>query len=481
MRLKRVAGPQLSDVAIIGGGFSGVCLALELLEQADSSFSVALIERGPCRGRGVAYSTQYPGHLLNVPARNMSALARDPDHFLRWARGNFDSGAQPGDFLSRRLYGDYVESLLSDAIAKHRGQIVWKRNSAISLERRGGVAEIKLDHGETILASKIVLALGNFAPSEIRVSEKVLAGDHFTQNPWLWHAFDRIPTDGEVLLVGSGLTSVDVLLSLRSYGFKGTVHMLSRHGLLPQQHKTTSAWPEFWRPGSPKTARGLLRLVREQVRAAESQGKDLRSVVDALRPATQLIWRSLPLHERARFLRHLQHYWDVHRHRIAPAIGGFLAHQIQSGHLLTHAGRIIDFSETDKGVTITYRERKTQKVQRLQVAHVINCTGPQIDCRKVNSPLVSGLLRRGLVRPDPLYLGIDSTQDGALIDGGGAASNWLFAIGPFRKGTLWESIAVPELREQACSLASLLLCGDDYGDVHPHSNRTGIDQETSAV
>jgi uncharacterized NAD(P)/FAD-binding protein YdhS len=411
----------------------------------------------------------------------MSALARDPDHFLHWARRNFDSGAQPGDFLPRRLYGDYVESLLNDATRKHRGQLAWKRSSAIGLERRSGVAEITLSDGDKLLASKIVLALGNFAPSELRVSGKVLAGNHFTQNPWLWPAFDRIPTDGEVLLVGSGLTSVDVLLSLRSYGFKGTVHMLSRHGLLPQQHKTTSTWPQFCRPGSPKTARGLLRLVREQVSAAESQSKDWRSVVDALRPATQLIWRSLPLHERARFLRHLQHYWDVHRHRIAPAIGGFLAHQIQSGRLLIHAGRIIDFSETDKGVTITYRERKTQKAQRLQVAHVINCTGPQIDCRKVNSPLVSGLLRRGFARPDPFYLGIDCTQDGALIDDGGAASSWLFAIGPFRKGTLWESIAVPELREQACSLASLLLCGDDYRDVHPHSYRTAVDQETSPV
>ena len=480
MRFKTEPGTQIFDVAIIGGGFSGVCLALELLERADSSFSIALIERGPCRGRGVAYSTQHPGHLLNVPARNMSALAGDPDHFLRWARGNFDSGAQPGDFLPRRLYGDYVESLLSDAIAKHRRQIVWKRNSAISLERRSGVAEITLSDGETILASKIVLALGNFAPSEIRVSGKILAGDHFTQNPWSCDAFDRIPSDGEVLLVGSGLTSVDALLSLRSYGFKGTVHMLSRHGLLPQPHEATSAWPEFWHPGSPKTARGLLRIVREHIRAAESQGKDWRSVVDALRPASQLIWRSLPLKERARFLRHLQHYWDVHRHRIAPAIGGFLKHQIDGGHLLRHAGRITDFSETDEGVTITYRERKTQKVQRFRVAHVINCTGPQIDCRKVNSPLVSGLLRRRLVRPDPLYLGIDSTQDGALIDGLGAASNWLFAIGPFRKGRLWESIAVPELREQACSLTSLLLCSDDYGDVHPHSH-TGVDQETSAV
>src|SRR5205809_2119006 len=126
MRLKSETGRQAFDVAIIGGGFSGVCLALELLEQADSSFSVILIERGLRPGRGIAFGTRHVGHLLNVPARNMSALAGDPDHFLHWARLNFDSGVQPEDFLPRRLYGDYVESLLNEAAGKHRGRIFGK-------------------------------------------------------------------------------------------------------------------------------------------------------------------------------------------------------------------------------------------------------------------------------------------------------------------------------------------------------------------
>jgi len=197
------------DIAIIGG-FTGATLAAQLLSRADRPLSVALIDRGPGRARGVAYSTQDSVHLLNVPAQNMSASDDDPEHFLRWARFNFDSGAQPGDFLPRRLYGQYLESALASA-ELHCDQFVWMRDEAVRITRATGKSQITLRSGQNIFADRVVLALGNFPPGDLR-----LPGNHsrhgFVSNPWAVDALDGIPPDGSVLLVGSGLTSVDMVL-----------------------------------------------------------------------------------------------------------------------------------------------------------------------------------------------------------------------------------------------------------------------------
>jgi uncharacterized NAD(P)/FAD-binding protein YdhS len=252
-----------------------------------------------------------------------------------------------------------------------------------------------------------------------------------------------------------------MVISLLSRGFRGTIHMLSRHGLLPQQHTKNTRCRPFQSPKFPKTARGLLRLVRKSILAAEGQGDDWRSVIDSLRSLTPTIWQSLSRKEQSRFLRHLRPYWDTHRHRIAPEIGEILQYQLGNGRVQMHAGRITGFEEASTGVQITYGDHKTQKTQRLQVDHVINCTGPQTDCRKIDSPLLSNLLRQGLVRPDPLLLGLDCSHEGALIDTEGVPSGSLFAVGPSPKGSLWESVAVPELRAQANDLAILLAAQDD--------------------
>jgi len=464
MALKRYTAERAGfDVAIIGGGFSGACLARELLDKAASSFRIALIEPSPCRGRGVAYGTQDPKHLLNVSAENMSAFADDPNHFLSWAKLNYDSGVQPDDFLPRRLFGDYSESLLTAVLRKYSRQIRWERDEAIDLRNRGNLAEITLRNGRRLITKQVVLALGNFPPAELRLNGKALSGPYVTQNPWGINALEGVPLEGEILLVGSGLTSVDMVLSLRSRGFQGTIHMLSRHGLLPQQqHTKTPGFRSTWTAEFPRTTRGLLRLVRKTIRTAEHHGHDWRCVIDSLRSQTPGIWQSLSLKERSRFLRHLRTYWDAHRHRIAPKIGRVLDYQIRTGQVQTHAGRIIGFEETSDGAEVTYRERSSQKLTHLAVEQVVNCTGPEMDCRKLESPLLASLLLLGLIRPDPLHLGLDCTEQGTLIDAEGVASDFLFTIGPSRKGVVWETVAVPELRTQASDLASSLLARRDH-------------------
>src|SRR5208283_4105244 len=253
------------------------------------------------------------------------------------------------------------------------------------------------------------------------------------------------------------LTSVDLVMALRGREFRGTIHIISRRGLLPQPHKSAAPWPPFWNESAPRTARGLTRLVRDQVRVAAMQGVDWRAVIDSLRPFTQRIWRLLPLSEKRRFLRHVRPYWEVHRHRVAPEIGGLIGNQLLNGQLQIHSGRITRYSEDADGVAVTYRDRDTGKKRRLRVARVINCTGPEADCRKLDDPLLCSLRNQRLSRPDPLFLGLDVSDDGALIDAYGVPSHFLYAVGPARKGSLWETTAVPEIRTQILELAQHLV------------------------
>jgi uncharacterized NAD(P)/FAD-binding protein YdhS len=273
---------------------------------------------------------------------------------------------------------------------------------------------------------------------------------------------------------------VDVAIALRARGFRGTIHLLSRRGLLPQNHKATAIWTPFWDENSPRTVRGLLRLIRAHVEVAENSGSGWRAVIDSLRPFTQAIWRALPGAERRRFLRHVRPYWEVHRHRVAPEIGVPLATQIQNGQVETHAGRITAYSEDVDGVGVTYCDRSTGEIKSLRVARVINCTGPEADCRRIENPLLTNLLRQKAVRPDPLFLGLDTAEDGALIDGRGEPSDFLYSLGPSRKGGLWESTAVPEIRVQAAHLATLLLAAREQMEHKLIRGETGAGLHSAA-
>ncbi len=415
-----------------------------------------LVERRPVPGRGVAYGTQFEGHLLNVRAKNMSAYADAPDHFVKWAQRHYCSSVKADDFLPRPVYGQYVSSQLREAISLSASAFRCIQGEAVSLEQVADRCLIHLANGQALLADKVVLALGNFPPADLQIPGKTTASARYVANPWSPNALNDSAADRSVLLVGSGLTAVDVTLELRARGFEGTIHILSRRGLLPQRHAAVP-FPPFQMDHTPQTVRGLLRMIRLQVKNAEERGSNWREVIDSLRPVTQQIWRSLPQVEQRRFLRHLRTYWDIHRHRIADRIADQLTSQLRSGQIQMHAGRITEYHEVDETVDITYRVRKSGDIRKLRVDRVVNCTGPDGDFRRVGSRLLSNLMQRELARPDELALGLDIADDGTVLNAQGSPSNFLYALGPLRKGKLWESIAVPELRVQVAELASLLV------------------------
>ncbi len=383
------------------------------LSRLAPNLSITVIDKNPIPARGLAYGTEHDCHLLNVPAGDMSAFPDEPDHFLKWARRNWatQSGTQDGDspvhatsFLPRSLYGRYLSFLLYETKAESNTtgnpRLEWIRDEVTGLKRDEGGIAVQRQSGPPLLTQTVVLALGNFPPGNLGIPGLTSSSRHYVHLAWSKAALTALSENenNDVLLVGSGLTSVDMAIALHAKGFRGRIHLLSRHGLIPHCHKRTSPWPRFWNEHSPRTTRGLLHLIRDQVDAASDTGRDWRAVMDSLRPLIQQVWQSLSIPEQRRFLRHVKCYWEVHRHRVAPEIGGIFSSMIASGQVQIHAGRITRYSENAEAAEVTFRHRSTGITQSLRVARVINCSGPQTDCRKIDSPLLASLAEQGLIR-----------------------------------------------------------------------------------
>ena len=453
------------DIAVVGAGFSGTMVAVHLLRLARSSSAevqVSLYEQGGAPGRGHAYGTTSPIHLLNVPAGRMSAFADSPGHFLEWARARGGT-IQPGAFLPRHRYGEYLAEILSRETKASEGRLGIHSAEVLDVESAGDGLRLRFRSGPARSASQVVLATGHPLPAPpIPLDRAVLDGGRYKENPWDSAALDQLPDDASLLLIGSGLTAVDVLLESRRRGFRGVIHLLSRRGLLPLPHGGSDApHPEIAADFPRGRLLPMMKRLRNEVARAEKSGESWRSSVDALRPATQELWRSLGPEERRRFLRHPRAYWEVHRHRVAPEIDEKVKVELQSRGVVRHAARIVAIDAGRDALRITIAPRGAASEQSLLVQRVINCTGPNTGVEMCRSPLTLTLLKAGVCRPDELGIGLACDADGALVDGAGRVSDRLFTLGPLRKGELWESTAVPELRVQAERLARRLLGGRD--------------------
>ena len=446
-------------VAIVGGGASGVLTAVHLLRRR-APVRIVLLEEGPLLGRGVAYGISCDAHLLNVPAVGMSAYPDDPRHFLRWARERHPD-VHAGAFLPRRLYGEYLEWCLQDEIAgaRRRTPFTAVQGRVVGVAAGPAGAGLRLADGETIWASQVVLAMGNSVGEHGGGAE---AGG--VRDAWQPGLTDSLPGGRPIVLIGTGLTAVDVILSLENAGFSGPIHAISRRGLLPQAHRALAseqgvalaAVPPGVAPvglAQPDRARQLLAAVRAEIRVAAALGHDWRTVVDGLRPRTQGLWAALPEAEQARLHRHALRYWEVHRHRMAPEIAERVDGLRQAGRLQISAGRILSIRPTTQGAAVTVRLRGGRADAVLEAGAVIRCTGPREALDTVGDPLLDGLFAVGDARPGPLGLGLAVDAEGRLLDRAGRPSEVLSAIGPLRRGTLLETTAIPEIREQAAELA----------------------------
>lgn len=438
---------RIEHVAIIGAGFSGTLQAINLLRHKGPR--ATLIERAT-PGLGLAYGAAHPSHVLNVRAGNMSAFPDQPEHFAEWlaARGVANAG---NAFAARVTYGTYLRELLNAAVAGSDGRLTVVRGEVTGLDQRADGVALALADGRRLAADAAVLAVGNLPPHDPPGLDPVgLPDDLYKGDPWAGDIADGLSDADTVLVIGTGLTMIDVALMLESRGFGGRIVALSRRGLLPRRHEAGAAWERIdERPATVASA--LVRRVR--TRAAEI---GWRNAVDELRPFTQPMWANASEAERGRFLRHLRPWWDVHRHRLAPQVADRLAAMEARGQLQVVAGKTLGFAAADGGATLHWRPRGADAAQALKVRRVVNCTGPLGDLGRTTDPLLVALRESGAIRPDAAHLGIDVNGAGEVIGVDGRANPRLFALGPMTRGAFWEIVAVPDIRRQTWDVARRL-------------------------
>lgn len=442
---------SVQRVLVVGAGFSGLLTAIHLLARAE--VEVVLVERAEAFGRGAAYATGNPEHLLNVRLGNMSAFPDRPDHLQRWLEA---TGRDPGHdgFIARGVYGDYLQALLAEAAGAGGARLRLVHGEAIDLRPEADGWLVYLQEGGQARADAVVLAPGNLEPlTPPGLDARLLTGRRYVADPWRGAA--DLPHEARrVLLIGTGLTMVDVALALRAPGRRITA--LSRRGLLPRAHAPAgpiaAAPPSrgYW-GGDPAT---VLRRLRRRARDG-----DWRVAMDEVRHAARDIWRGWTPGERAAALRHLRPWWDVHRHRLAPSVAEALDGLLAAGELTVAAGRIVALEPDCGEVALTWRPRGGADTLRQGFDAVVNCTGPLGDVRHSRSVLIRNLLARGLVSPDPHGLGARVDDACRLLAADDEPTAGLYAVGPLTRGAFWEMTSVPDLRVQARDVAGAVIRG----------------------
>ena len=435
-----------NTVAVIGGGASGTLAAAHLARVArrrGTRLQLLLIDPAPV-GQGVAYSTTDPQHRLNVPAKNMTAWPEDPDHFLRWVHEHVSADFPADGFVARMHYRDYLAHVLDDAVRTAQGvQLTHVRARATDLRRHGRRLRVTFDDGTSRPIDAAVLATGHDAPSTSWAPAALSRSARFVADPWAGAREPSVPAGGQVLLVGAGLTMADMAMRWGRAGVR--VHVTSRHGMLPLPHAdeaSACALPAAL-PEGPLSLSSARRLVFSHIRTTG----DWRAAIDGLRPVTSDLWQRLDDAGREAFLRIGARRWDRARHRVDPAIHAWLEQRRTDGALETHRGGVVAAVETESGLDVTLGDGT-----RVHVDTVVNCTGADGSVRTNADPLVMNLLESGLARPGMLDLGFATDTAGRLA-AAGATPAAIWAIGPLRRGQLWESTAIPEIRSQAADLA----------------------------
>ncbi|WP_029912829.1 FAD/NAD(P)-binding protein [Caulobacter sp. UNC358MFTsu5.1] len=441
-------------VAVIGAGFSGVMTALHLLRQSDR-VKVPLIERRSPIGLGPAYATDDPAHRLNVRAGNMSAWPDRPDDFALWLKDQaLDVG--PGGFATRGDYGRYLQRQLASLAGGPEavGRLLITPDEITAIAPDGDGWTLTCGMGRPLAADAVVLALGNPPPRPPdAVGPDLEASDAYVADPWRWDPATAPAGRGPILLLGSGLTMIDAALSLDRLAPGRPLIALSRRGLTPREHLGEPPSPL---PAPPDASLSPVQAVAWLRAAADQHG--WRTAIDALRPASQDLWRGWSLKRRAAFLRHARAFWDVHRHRLSPQIAEQVARMRTDGRLRVLAGKLerVDVLEGGRAGAV-WRPRGETDAWRLEADLVVNCTGPSADVERSTEPLLAALADRGLIRADPLRLGLDIDSGHRVIHAGGRPHATLFAVGPITRGALWEINAVPDIRVQAVQVAAAVL------------------------
>ncbi len=453
-----------THVTIIGAGFCGTALVRELSRlDADADVRITLVGVADTFGSGIAYGAARPEHLLNVRAKDLGIDPDDPGGFSDFLKLG-EGGRQ--EFLPRLAYGDYLRTHLQQAIDAASFPVERLGEEAVALERNvGGGFRVFLASGEALHSDVVVLAIGALPPQSLPgIGPRLGVHPRYIGWPWQGPVLEQIAPNARILVVGTGLTMVDVAITLAARDHHGPITAISRRGLAPQAHTVLPATSLELPPNLHKALRDHdLAAVLRGIRQLTAVLEDWRRVIDALRPYLQPFWRGLAPAARARFLRHLRPYWEAARHRVAPAAHARLQAMQQLGRLQIRPARLLRARLVEDGLEAVLRERGRDDAISERYDVLIRATGLDTDVDRTSDPLVSSLREAGLLLPDELGLGLKVDPALRVVDSAGAPVAGLYCVGPLLRGELWEITAVPELRSTCRRLATQLLADDATG------------------
>jgi uncharacterized NAD(P)/FAD-binding protein YdhS len=457
-------------IIIVGGGFTGTMTLANLLRygsQAELPLHIVMIDRQPAFGEGIAYRTNDSRHLLNVPAGRMSAWPDLPDDFLGFAQAK-DPSVRSGDFLPRKVYGQYIRQTLRE-LAESSGdrlsaEVIHDEATCLTPTSASGWS-VQTSAGRIIQADLAVITIGHRPPDDPLAGRWIGPRHRFIADPWAALVLSQIGPDEPVLLLGSGLTAVDAILTLNRSDRAAPLIVVSRRGLMPMSHlrepKPAADVSELvarWLDSATRlTVHQLVSTLRGQIASAEKAGIDWRQVIDGLRPMIPKVWERLSMSERKRFLCRVRSFWEVHRHRMSPDVADAIDCLRRSETLESISGALVSAAADADGVDVTLAFRDGSTKRTVRVSWVINCTGPGVHNRHTTHPILRPLLEAGVLCEDELHLGLRTDSIGRALDSSGQSVPTLLVAGTLRKSTLWESTAVPELRQQAQAIAQTAL------------------------
>ena len=441
-------GPTGPIIVICGNGASAVALLHALAACSLIPLTIFVIGAGK-RGAGLAYGTDNPSHLLNTPAGRMSIDPDEPEQFVEWLRKHDLWRADwESQFVPRQYYGRYLREAAALATLAPGLAIHFLQEDVISLTRFQARSQTNWRvayAGGQIDADFVVLATGNDMPSPLAPRLAPALRASVVDNPW---ELPPIREDERVLVLGTGLTAVDTVLSLADRGHRGEIVLLSRHGLLPHTHVRLRPHAPLTEP-YPKTALSVLQALR--LAAGHRDTARWQGVMDAMRPHWHEVWQGLPLAEQRRFLRHGATIWNMHRHRVAPQVARRLQQVLgRNGRVIK--GRITSIeADGDSAALIAISGGR-----RLTADRIVNCLGPNSDPEKSHNRLIENVVASLQARTAPSGIGLDVTHDDRVIGHDGQAHASLFAMGSLTRGRWWEITGLPEIVLQARDIARRL-------------------------
>ncbi|HXW31521.1 MAG TPA: FAD/NAD(P)-binding protein, partial [Acidimicrobiales bacterium] len=361
-------------------------------------------------------------------------------------------------FAPRRAYARYLRELLDEAdVRLEHGEVV--------RVTPGAPARVALADGRVLAADAVALATGRApgsVPEALTRALTPVSGVRpctLVEDPWAPGALTRLDAckPERVLVVGSGLTGVDVALHLLAR--KVEVTLVSRHGQLPRRHlprREPAALTDNLAALGPECGLDELRAaLRADLEAARSANLDWRHVIDGLRPHTARLWRGLGWQDQRRFVRQDLRQWEVLRHRMPPSVATTVALAIAEGRLTVVAGEVAEARPSNGQLVVTL-STADGPVTRKDDAVVV-ATGAMWDRRALmSSPLWASLLAAGHASFHPSGIGVRTDCEGRLIGIQGDVTPDVICVGAIRQGELWESTAIPEIRVQAAAAAGLL-------------------------